>query len=161
MTSDAATDFLHVRRGVERVAAAEDYCATNRLQLTPLRRRVLEILLERRRALGAYDILERLKQDGFGSQPPVAYRSLEFLVKHGFVHRIERLNAYVACVHPCQPHVPAFMICRICDSVTETTSAPVEQALGAAALEAGFTVEQTVIEAIGVCRACHGNGVRA
>ena len=75
------------------VAAVAARCAADGLQLTPVRRRVLEILLERHRALGAYEILDVLRDEGLGSQPPVAYRALEFLTKHGFAHRIERLNA--------------------------------------------------------------------
>ena len=52
-------------------------------RLTPVRKRVLEILLEAHRAMGAYDVLQRLAAEGFGNQPPVAYRALEFLVEHG------------------------------------------------------------------------------
>ncbi|MEL6211496.1 MAG: transcriptional repressor, partial [Pseudomonadota bacterium] len=59
---------------------------------TPTRRRVLEILLETQCALGAYDILHRLRAEGMPAQPPVAYRALDFLMRHGLVHRIERLN---------------------------------------------------------------------
>ena len=139
--------------------AAQTYCDEHQLNLTPGRRRVLEILLEEHRALGAYDVLERLRQDGLGSQPPVAYRCLDFLVTHGFAHRIERLNAFIACARPQADHYPAFLICRLCDSVAETTSAPSRGLLGSAARDAGFLVEQTVVEAIGVCPECQGAGL--
>ena len=79
------------------MAHVDAHCAADGLQLTPVRRRVLEILLEQHRALGAYEILDRLRAEGLGSQPPVAYRALDFLMKAGFVHRIETLNAFVAC----------------------------------------------------------------
>ncbi|ANT62797.1 Fur family transcriptional regulator [Salipiger sp. CCB-MM3] len=148
------TEHDHDACVAERVAAAESYCADKRLQFTAARRRVLEILLDEHKALGAYEILDRLKREGRGSQPPVAYRALDFLVTHGFAHRVERLNAYVACAHPCETHFPAFMICRVCDSVAEATSAPSKGLLGAAARDAGFRIEQTVVEAIGVCPAC-------
>ena len=75
---------------------------------TPVRRRALEILLKEHRALGAYEVLDGLREPGFGSQPPVAYRALEFLVTHGFAHRVERLNAFIACAHPGKAHAPAF-----------------------------------------------------
>ncbi|MEL6691127.1 MAG: transcriptional repressor, partial [Pseudomonadota bacterium] len=78
------------------LAAADAQCAERNVRLTPVRRRVLEILLEEHHALGAYDVLDRLRDEGLGSQPPVAYRALEFLVKEGLAHRIERLNAFVA-----------------------------------------------------------------
>lgn len=143
------------------VMAAETFCAENSLKFTPARRRVLEILLEEHRALGAYDVLERLKEEGLGSQPPVAYRCLDFLVTHGFAHRIERLNAFIACARPHTNHFPAFLICRLCDSVAETTSAPSKGLLGNAAREAGFVIEQTVVEAIGVCPDCRAAGLPA
>ncbi|MDM7256178.1 MAG: transcriptional repressor, partial [Paracoccus sp. (in: a-proteobacteria)] len=69
------------------------------LRLTAVRRRVLEILLENHKAMGAYEILDRLAAEGFGKQPPVAYRALDFLVEHGLVHRVQRLNAFAACLH--------------------------------------------------------------
>ena len=136
------------------LTAAEARCARESLRLTPVRRKVLELLLQEHRALGAYAILDMLREAGFGSQPPVAYRALDFLAEQGFVHKIERLNAFVACVHPDETHSPAFMICRICDAVAETHAAPAKGALGAVALEAGFQIERTVVEAEGVCPAC-------
>ncbi len=122
--------------------------------MTPVRRKVLELLLEEHRALGAYAILDMLSEAGFGSQPPVAYRALDFLAEHGFVHKIERLNAFVACAHPGEAHSPAFMICRVCDAVAEAQSAPTKGALGTAARATGFQIERTVVEAEGVCPAC-------
>lgn len=136
------------------LSEAEARCAREGLRLTPVRRKVLELLLQEHRALGAYAILDLLRDAGFGSQPPVAYRALDFLSEHGFVHKIERLNAFVACAHPGQSHSPAFMICRLCDAVAEAQSAPAKGALGEAARAAGFHIEKTVVEAEGVCPAC-------
>ncbi len=136
------------------LAVAEARCAAESLRLTPVRRKVLELLLQEHRALGAYAILDMLREAGFASQPPVAYRALDFLAEHGFVHRIERLNAFVACAHPEENHSPAFMICRLCDAVAETHSAPARVALAAAAREAGFRIERTVVEVEGVCPVC-------
>lgn len=133
---------------------AENRCADEGLRLTPVRRKVLEILLREHRALGAYAILDLLREAGFGSQPPVAYRALEFLAEHGFVHKIERLNAFVACAHPGEHHSPAFMICRVCDGVAEAQSTPAKGTLGAAAKATGFEIERTVVEAEGICPGC-------
>ena len=136
------------------LAAAEGVCRANKVQFTPIRRRVLEILLERHKALGAYDILETLRAEGHAAQPPVAYRALDFLVKQGLVHRIEKLNAFVACALPGEAHNAAFLICRKCDAVAETEGAT--SALDAAAADAGFALEDAVIEAEGLCPTCHG-----
>ena len=136
------------------LANAEARCGEEGLRLTPVRRKVLEMLLQEHRALGAYAILDCLREEGFGSQPPVAYRALDFLVENGFVHKIERLNAFVACAHPGASHSPAFMICRKCDAVAEAQSTPARGALGAAARAVGFEIERTVVEAEGICPDC-------
>lgn len=136
------------------VAAVEAQCDKAGLQFTPVRRRVLEILLEKHAALGAYDILDVLRGDGFGAQPPVAYRALDFLVKHGFAHKIERLNAFIACCMPDRDHTPIFLICRDCNSVAEASAAPTRNALQSTAEAAGFVVEATVVEATGLCPNC-------
>lgn len=154
---DAPLGFLHHDHAAcvsDTLAAAEARCADDGLRFTPVRRKVLEILLQEHRALGAYAILDRLREDGFGSQPPVAYRALDFLVLNGLAHKIERLNAFIACAHPGHSHAPAFMICRLCDSVAETRSSPARGALGDAARATGFRIERTVVEAEGVCPSC-------
>lgn len=136
------------------MAAAEARCAAENLRFTPVRRKALEILLQEHRGVGAYDMLDRLRDSGFGSQPQVAYRALDFLVAHGFAHKIERLNAFIACTHPGQDHAPAFMICRLCDTVAEAHATRAKGTLGAAARAAGFRIESTIVEAEGVCPAC-------
>jgi len=136
------------------LATAEAYCADHGLNLTPVRRRVLEILLEGHKAMGAYDILDMLRAEGRGAQPPVAYRALDFLVTNRFAHKIERLNAFIACSHPDAAHTPAFLICRCCKAVAETHAAPARGMLGEAADAAGFEIEQAVVEAVGRCPRC-------
>ena len=138
----------------EALAAAEARCAAGGLRFTPVRRKVLEILLQDHRALGAYSILDRLREEGFGSQPPVAYRALDFLVANGLAHKIELLNAFIACVHTHHSHTPAFMICRLCDAVAEALSTTARGVLHDAAHATGFHIERTVIEAEGICPGC-------
>ncbi len=159
VTKEAVLGFVahdHEACVTATLAAAETRCAKEGLRFTPVRRKVLEILLQEHRALGAYPILDRLREEGFGSQPPVAYRALDFLVANGLAHKIERLNAFIACVHPEASHTPAFMICRLCESVAETQSSPAKGALGDAARASGFVIERTVVEAEGVCPKCVG-----
>ncbi len=136
------------------LASADVYCAQKSLKFTPTRRRVLELLLQEHKALGAYDILSTLNAEGLGSQPPVVYRALDFLVANGFAHKIENLNAYSACCHPDQAHSPVFMICRKCKCVVETHTEPLRGFLGTTAKTAGFLIERTIIEIEGLCPAC-------
>ncbi|PID35743.1 MAG: Fur family transcriptional regulator [Rhodobacterales bacterium] len=135
---------------------AEAHCAAGGARLTPVRRRTLEILLEEHRAMGAYEVLERLRQDGFGHQPPVAYRALDFLVDQGLAHRVRRLNAFTACTHPQEAHAPAFLICEHCGNVAEMAGGAVFAALDAAATQLGFAIRRTSIEATGRCPNCAG-----
>ncbi len=136
------------------LTAADARCAADGLRFTPVRRKVLEILLQDHRALGAYTILDKLREDGFGSQPPIAYRALDFLVANGLAHKIERLNAFIACAHTNHSHTPAFMICRLCDAVAEALSSTAQGALRDTARTTGFRIERTVIEAEGICPSC-------
>ena len=136
------------------LSAAEATCAERGLRLTEGRRRVLEILLEAHRALGAYEVLDRLRDEGRPAQPPVAYRALDFLMAQGFVHRIERLNAFVACARPGVDHAAAFLICRSCAAVAETPVSPGGGRLGNAARASGFALEAMTMEAEGLCPSC-------
>lgn len=138
----------------EKLAAAEAIVGGAGARMTPVRRRALEILLSEHRAFGAYEVLDRLADDGFAKQPPVAYRALEFLVEHGLAHRIRRLNAFAACMHPGQAHAPVFLICESCNAVAEAPAGEVRAALDVVAGEAGFAVHRANIEAAGTCPAC-------
>ncbi len=133
------------------LAAADAACIARGVQFTPVRRRALEILLEAHAAMGAYDVLARLASEGYGAKPPLAYRALAFLTDQGFAHRIERLNAFVACARPGAAHDPAFLICRGCGTVAEMQA---QGAMQAPAAAAGFVIEQRVVEAEGLCAAC-------
>ena len=143
------------------VASVEARCIAEGLQFTPVRKRVFEILLEEHRALGAYEILDRLREEGLGSQPPVAYRALDFLTKHEFVHKIERLNAFIACAHPHDTYTPAFLICRDCNSVAEAETNLSQGRLAQIASATGFVIERAILEAEGLCPNCKPKGEHA
>ncbi|MBV7410351.1 Fur family transcriptional regulator [Maritimibacter sp. DP1N21-5] len=157
MTSDPMLAFHehdHAACTVDLLGQAEAACAEAGVKLTPVRRATLEILLADHRAMGAYEVLEKLGKAGFGTQPPVAYRALDFLVEQGLAHRIRRLNAFTACIHPARKHAPVFLICAACDAVAEAGGARVRAALDAAAASIGFEVERANVEALGLCPAC-------
>jgi Fur family zinc uptake transcriptional regulator len=136
------------------LAAVDAACATRRLRLTPAREFVLETLLESHRAMTAYELLEKLAAAGLGSQPPVVYRALDFLVANGFVHRIERLGAFAPCTRGGADHDAAFLVCRVCRQVAETALERPARGLLAEAEASGFAIERTVVEAEGLCARC-------
>lgn len=134
--------------------AAHDLCAKRGLRLTPVREKVLELLLKSHAPLGAYAILSELASAGFRAQPPVAYRALDFLVENGLAHRIEKINAFVACSQPRKEHSPIFMICNDCHQVAETSVKPQSSSLDRTARAIGFNIQHTVVEAQGLCAQC-------
>lgn len=160
MTASSAPDFAafrahdHRRCRVAALVAAAENCRARGLRLTPARAFALETLLESHRAMTAYELLDRLRDAGHGGQPPIAYRALEFLVEHGFAHRIERLGAFVACTRTMEPHPAAFMFCRHCRRVAETALAAPAPEIDARAEAVGFVVERIVVEAEGLCSRC-------
>ena len=131
---------------------------TRGLRLTPVRVRVLELLSEAHRAMGAYELLDSLRDAGLGSQPPVIYRALDFLIEAGFVHKIERLNAYIACCHPDREpggdHGACFLICSRCRKVAEIEDGALDIALAQAAAGRGFAIRRTALENEGPSPAC-------
>lgn len=144
----------HRRCRVTAIAEARSFCDSQGLRLTPVRARVLEILLESHKALGAYEILDRLKEEGLGGQPPVVYRALEFLVANGFVHRLERLNAFTACNHASAEHEAMFLICQKCLNVAEKPLDALAQRIDNAASGLDFQVQSRVVEVVGFCPEC-------
>jgi len=109
--------------------------------------------------LSAYTILDQLRDDGLRA-PLQIYRALDKLVAFGLVHRLESLNAFVACNHPAgeaggESHgTAAFAICENCDSVAEFTEQDVAERLRSWAKTEGFEPHSTVIELRGLCEAC-------
>ena len=144
----------HASCTAEALDHAERVARDRGVRLTPVRRRALEILLEEHRALGAYEVLDRLAASGFGAQPPVAYRALDFLVENGLAHRIRRLNAFAACTHPGEAHSPVFFICEACETVAEAPTGAVRAALDREAEQMGFKITRSSVEAVGACPAC-------
>ena len=131
----------------------ENYFLKKNLQFTPLRRKVFDILMRDHKPLGAYEVLEALSEEGHSSSPPIAYRVLGFLIEHGFVHKIQSLNAFIACSHPNYSHSPAFVICRKCERVAEIDKKKSGVNFQNPSIE-NFIVEKTTVEMTGVCTTC-------
>ena len=145
----------HDRCASDAIAHAETICAERKERLTPVRRRVLEALLESHAPLGAYELIDRLAEHGARPAPITIYRALDFLREQGFVHRIESRNAFIACVHHHATADPVvFLICERCGAVGEATGAAVADTIRGAARAAGFTPKTPVIEIFGTCAHC-------
>lgn len=135
------------------LAEAEHIVTKQGLRLTPIRRKVLQLLVESDVPAKAYDLMAKLDGEG-AAKPPTIYRALDFLQETGLAHKIESLNAYVACGHTSHSHSAIFLICDKCNSAEELHAVDTVNALADETLAAGFSVRQAVIEARGICRAC-------
>lgn len=122
-------------------------------RMTRIRRKVLELLIESRAPAKAYDLLEKLDGEG-AAKPPTVYRALDFLQELGLAHKIESLNAFVACGHASHHHSAIFLICETCGRAEELHSPAISNALAEETRAAGFQHTQAVIEVRGQCRAC-------
>lgn len=138
------------------LAAAEAHCRLHGLRLTPQRRAVLEVLAKACAPLGAYDLIERMRRDGGRAPAPiVVYRVLDFLKEHGFIHRLETLNAFIACPHRHDASARiVFLICEACKQVEEVVSIPLDSALASLARKHDFLADRQVMELAGTCRTC-------
>lgn len=135
------------------LAEAEELVSMKGQKLTPIRRKVLHLLLESEEPAKAYDLLANL--DGKGAaKPPTIYRALDFLQEMGLAHKIESLNAYVACGHAKHEHSAVFLICQSCGGAEELHAVATSAALSKETSSAGFAIENAVIEARGICRKC-------
>jgi len=115
---------------------------------------VLDIVAESHKPLGAYDILQRLSAERGRTAPPTVYRALAFLVEQGLAHRIDSLNAFVACFDPERSHGAGFLICESCKSVEEIADPALSAAMRNAVASHGFQPRRAVVEISGVCAAC-------
>ncbi len=124
------------------------------MRFTALRRRVLELIWDGHRPMKAYDLLERLQGERTGAAPPTVYRTLDFLLREGLIHRVESLNAYVGCAHPGHGVQEQLLVCGVCGVVAEVVDCEVEVALQRQAEEIGFCVVRAVVEVVGICPRC-------
>ena len=138
--------------------SAEVLCAERGVRLTPIRKRVLELVWASHRPLGAYAILDKLTEEGHKPAPPTVYRALEFLLEQGLVHRIASLNAFLGCVHPSKKHLACIFLCQQCNNAEELQhSESLQQELQQRAANTGFLIRQPILEVVGLCKQCQSH----
>ena len=135
---------------------AEAHCESRGAKFTPIRRRVLELLLIADGPAKAYDLLNQLNGDG-AAKPPTIYRALDFLLDMGLAHKIESLNSFVVCGHSDHNHAAAFLICELCDSAKELPVNRTLETLSGEVERVDFKIQSAVLEVRGVCTHCRSN----
>ena len=139
----------------------EALCRNRGGRLTRQRRAVLARLIDAKRPLTAYELLERLKLDDASATPASTYRSLEFLVELGLAHRLETTRSFVACEHPDHPHAVQFLICRACGTVIEAEDKRIARAADDLGQRHGFALDHRTVELTGVCGPCRSERAAA
>jgi len=133
----------------ERIEAAAQLCREARERFTPLRAHVFELIIQDGGAVKAYDLLDRLSPELGSPKPPTVYRALDFLSKMGLVHRVEALNAFIACDHAHDGHLAEFFICEACNKVEERHAHD-----HASCKPEGFAIARSIVEHYGACATC-------
>ena len=143
------------------LATAEQLCAARGLRFTALRRRVLELVWQSHRPIGAYEVLDQLGEEKQNAAPPTVYRALDFLIEAGLVHRLDSLNAFIGCPDPGRRHTGQFLICRECRTVTELDDDDVDSLVAKKAAARGFTAVRQILEIEGLCKSCRSDPTTA
>lgn len=114
---------------------------------------IVEALRGVGRPVSAYELMDQVRGQGV-TAPPTVYRALQRLIDEGLAHRLESLNAFVACNHPHHAGKAIFAICDACGAVTEFDSASATRALHNWASSAKFQVRAMTLELRGRCVNC-------
>lgn len=136
------------------LARAQSHCREQGLRLTPIRKRVLEMVWASHRPSKAYDLLEQVNRERGNAAPPTVYRALDFLLDAGLVHKIESLNAFIGCAGEHRHAQPKFLICHVCERVAEIPAPSVDDVIAREAERIGFAADRETIEIRGVCNLC-------
>lgn len=124
------------------------------INLTETRRRVFELVLKAGQPVGAYRLMDEMKGGRGRVMPPTVYRALNYLLEHGLVHRIESLNAFVACTRVEHDHEGQFLICSECGHTEELADEGIAKQLRIRAESKGFVLTHQTIELRGLCKNC-------
>lgn len=118
---------------------------------------VAEALRLADRPVGAYELIERLRDKAVFA-PQTVYRALDRLIATGHAHRLESLNAFVACKRPSHSGAAVFAICEGCGAVTEFSEPGAIAALQEWARRTDFTLKAMTLELRGTCAMCAAAG---
>ena len=136
------------------IDTAERLCGERGVRLTPIRRKVLELIWESHQAVKAYDLLDRIKPLEQAAKPATIYRALDFLLDQGLIHRVESLNAFIGCSCSEKQHEQLLLICTRCQEVEERPGTAVMEEVAMEVKQAGFMIHHKAIEVHGICADC-------
>ena len=133
---------------------ADRICTEKRLKFTDLRKDMLRMIWDGHAPQKAYGLLSKLQVKNHSAKPATVYRTLDFLLENGFIHKVTSLNAFVGCSHPSKHDECYFLICDSCKEISECCDSNITSAIKATTKRNQFFVKNTTLEIAGHCNAC-------
>ncbi len=131
------------------------FCQRQNLEITPIRKVILDHLWQNHTPIKAYDLIEVLRLKAIGSpKPATVYRSIDFLERQGLVHKVHTLNAYIPCHHPGQHTACQLLICDNCNDAKEFCDDDLASLIPLKLAKIGFQPRASVLEVFGTCQQC-------
>ena len=133
----------------------QTYCKKQAIDLTPIRKVLLEHLWSSGSPAKAYDMIDTLREKEIGApKPSTVYRTLDYLSEFGLLHKIHSLNAYMPCHHPGKHHDCHLLICDMCKQVQEFCDPEIAKKIPDKVKTLGFLPGHIVVEVYGTCASC-------
>ena len=139
---------------IEKIQNIQSICLQKNLRFTALRSNVLEIIITARKPVKAYDILDQLRQKKFSAKPITVYRTLDFLLQHAFIHKLDSINAFFACLHPLEHNECYFFLCNKCGKINEIFINDTKQIMQQIKSNNNFIITKMYLELSGECKNC-------
>lgn len=133
---------------------AEALCKQQQKRLTPIRKKILELLIRSQNSLKAYELLARVRALQPNATPPTVYRALDFLTEVGLIHRIDAINAWSACVDVAGAPHDLLVVCTSCGYVAELSAPNLSQQISDCIVQAGFALGADETELRALCLKC-------
>ena len=133
---------------------AKMICQEKGIRFTYLRKRVLELIWENHTPQKAYDLLKKLQQEDMDAKPATVYRTLDFLMEYGFIHRINSLNSYIGCVNTTKKGPYFLLVCLNCHVVEESINQHYSELFNKIVNDNQFQCMNRTFEIEGKCQKC-------
>ena len=133
-------------------------CRSKKMRLTKLRERLLDIILAEKGVIKAYKIMAQMAaEDEHIIAPPTVYRSLDFWVEAGVLHKIDAINGFIVCRHlfgEHHNHAMFVLVCRQCGSVQEPDFCDLSHHLAQSCADENFIPDDEAVVLTGLCSFC-------
>ncbi len=114
---------------------------------------IYDYLREKKTTQSAYDILDACRDHGVRA-PSQIYRELNKLIERGLIHKVESLNAYIACEQEHEIGQSIICICNNCGLVKEMPASNFVDHTELLRNQDEFTPQQMNVEVKGRCADC-------